>query len=134
MVSTEIQEEIEAYLGTVPSWIESLPEPAADHSWKLVRDLQLEETELSAREKALVGLGAASATQCPYCVHFHRAEASLEDVTDEELQEAVNIAGEVRYFSSVLHGSEIEYDAFVSETAEMVEHIETQQAAMSGSD
>ncbi|ELZ17008.1 alkylhydroperoxidase [Haloterrigena salina JCM 13891] len=134
MVTTETRAEIEEYLGRVPSWIDALPEPAADHSWGIVRDLELEETELEGREKALVALGAASAMQCPYCVHFHREEAKLEEVTDEELSEAIGVASGVRYFSTVLHGAEIDYETFVSETEEIVDHVRDQQAAAPSDD
>lgn len=134
MVSNETQAEIEEYLGTVPSWIDALPEPAADHSWGIVRDLQLGETELEGREKALVAVGAAAAMQCPYCVHFHREEAKLEEVTDEELSEAIGVASGVRYFSTVLHGAEVDREAFVSETEAIVDHISDQQAATPSDD
>ena len=134
MVSNETRAEVEEYLGTVPSWIEALPEPAADHSWGIVRDLQLGETELEGREKALIGLGAAAAMQCQYCVHFHQEEAKLEDVTDEELSEAIAVASDVRYFSTVLHGAEVDYDEFVSETEEIVDHVRDQQTAASSDD
>lgn len=129
MVSTQTENELEEYLGRVPSFIEALAEPAADHSWGLMRDLELAETELSTRVKALIGLGAAAAIQCPYCVHFHREESKMEGVEAEGLAEAVNVASTVRYFSTVLHGAEIEMDEFEAETAAIVEHVEKQQAA-----
>ena len=134
MVSNETRAEIEEYLGQVPSWIEALPEASADHSWMIVRDLQLGESELEQREKALVALGAASAIQCPYCIHFHREEAKLEDVTDDELSEAIAVAGEVRNFSTVLHGAEVDHEEFVSETGDIVEHVRDQQAAAPSDD
>ncbi|MEY7851818.1 carboxymuconolactone decarboxylase family protein [Natrarchaeobius sp. A-rgal3] len=134
MVSTEMESEMEEYMGMVPSWIEALPEPSADHSWAIVRDLQFGETELTGREKALVGLGAAAAIQCPYCVHFHTEEAKLEEVTEEELSEAIGVSSDVRYFSTVLHGAEVDYDEFVDETAKIVDHVEDQQAAAASDD
>lgn len=134
MVSNETADEITEYLGVVPSWIEALPDPAADHSWSIVRDLQLGETELTQREKALVGVGAGAAIQCPYCIHFHREEAKLEDVTTEELEEAFAVAGNVRYFSTVLHGAEMDHEEFETETESIVEHINEQQAQTAGDD
>ncbi|WP_226007520.1 carboxymuconolactone decarboxylase family protein [Natrinema salinisoli] len=134
MVSTDTKAEMEEYLGLVPSWIDALPEPAADHSWRIIRDLELGETELEQREKALIGLGAAAALQCPYCVRFHKAEAELEEATDEQLSEAVGIASGVRYFSTVLHGAEIDHDEFAAETADIVDHVRNQQAAPSDDD
>lgn len=129
MVSDATRNELEQALGQVPSFIDALADPAVDHSWGIMRDFQLDETALSRREKALVGLGAAAAIQCPYCIHFHREESRLEDVTDEELTEALNTASTVRYFSTILHGAEIELDDFVDETTEIVDHVEAQRAA-----
>ncbi|WP_266078965.1 carboxymuconolactone decarboxylase family protein [Haladaptatus caseinilyticus] len=129
MVSTEIRNEIEEDCGLVPSWITNLSEPASDHSWKLVRDLEFGETELSAREKALIGVGVAAAINCPYCTHFHKEDARMEDVTEVELEEAINLASTTQYFSTVLHGNEVDLDEFVDETTEIVEYIQRQQAA-----
>lgn len=131
MVSEQTRSELEEHLGQVPSFIEALPEEATDHAWGMMRDLELSETDLPTREKALVGLGAAAAIQCPYCVHFHRAESKMEGVTAEELSEAIGVASTVRYFSTVLHGTEIDLDEFERETAEIVEYVEGQQAAPS---
>jgi AhpD family alkylhydroperoxidase len=129
MVSQQTRNEVEDYLGHVPSFIEALPDPAADHGWGMMRDLDLAETELPTREKALVALGAAAAIQCPYCIHFHRAESKMEGVTDEQLEEAIGVSSTVRYFSTVLHGAEVDLEDFERETADIVEYVEQQQAA-----
>ncbi len=128
MVSPETQQEIEQTLGQVPSWMETIAEPADDHSWAIFRDLTLGETELSQREKGLVGVGVAAAIGCPYCTNFHRAESRLAGVTDDELEETVNVASATRYFSTVLHGNEIDLDEFVDETAEIVDYIQESEA------
>jgi AhpD family alkylhydroperoxidase len=94
-----------------------------------VRDLQFGETALAPRKKALIGLGVTSAIGCPYCTHFHTEEARLAEVTEDELAEATAIAGTTQYFSTVLHGAETDIDEFVDETAEIVDHIEQQEAA-----
>lgn len=134
MVSDQTRGEIEEYLGQVPSWLDALADPAADHSWGVVRDLELGETTLPGREKALVALGAAAAMNCPYCIHFHSEEAKLAEVPAEGLTEAVNVAADVRYFSTILHGAEVDMDAFKDETAGIVEHIKEQEAAAAGAD
>lgn len=130
MVSESTAEEIEQYLGQVPTWMTALAEPVADHSWGVVRDLEFGETDLPQREKELVGLGAAAAMGCPYCIHFHTQGAKMEGVTEDELAETVAIAANVQYFSTILHGAEVDYGEFVDETAEIAKHIETQQTAV----
>lgn len=134
MLSQDAKNEIESYLGQVPGWMDEISDPAAEHSWGLFRDLQLEETELPNREKALVGLGAAAAMACPYCVHFHTEEAKLDGVSEAEIEEAVNAAANTRYFSTLLHGSEYDLETFKTETAEIVEYIEDQQATPADDD
>lgn len=129
MVSDDVHQEIEATLGQVPSWMTKLADPAAEHSWGMFRDLTLGETELAPREKAMIGLGAAAATGCPYCTYFHKEEARLAEVSEEELEEAVNIASATQYFSTILHGNEVDVDEFAAETDEIVDHLTEQEAA-----
>lgn len=134
MMSDQTRTEMEEYLGQVPSWLEALSEPAVDHSWGIVRDLEFGETELPSREKALVSFAAATAMGCPYCIHFHKEEAKLEGISETGIAEAANLAANVQYFSTVLHGAEVDLDEFRTETSEIVEHIEKQEAATAGAD
>lgn len=116
-------------LGRAPGFMEILSEPASDHSWGIFQDLIIGETELSPREKALIGVSAAVAMQCPCCTHFHKEEARFADVSETELEETVNLAGTTRYFSTLLHGNEYEHDHFVAETDEIFEHLSKQESA-----
>lgn len=129
MATQETVQEMEETLGQIPGFMEIIAEPASDHSWGIFRDLELSETDLSPREKALIGVSAAAAMQCPYCTYFHKEEARFADVSDAELEETVTLAGVTRYFSTVLHGNEYEHDEFVTETDEIFEHLRTQEEA-----
>ncbi|WP_049979885.1 carboxymuconolactone decarboxylase family protein [Halolamina rubra] len=123
MATQQTATEIEETLGTVPGFMQTFAEPASDHSWGIFRDLLLGETELSPREKALVGLSAAASMNCAYCTYFHREEARFAGVSEAELDEAVNITGVTEYFSTMLHGNEYDHDAFVAETDEVFDHL-----------
>lgn len=129
MPSEQTVQEIEETLGGVPGFMEIIAEPASDHSWGMFRDLLLGETELSPREKALIGVGTAAAIQCPYCIYFHKEEARFADVSEDGIEEAVNLAGSTRYFSTLLHGNEYEHDDFVGETDDIFEHVRKQEGA-----
>lgn len=121
--------EIEETLGQVPGWMQTFAEPASDHSWGIFRDLLLGDTELSPREKALVGVSAAASMNCEYCTYFHKEEARFAGVSEAELAEVVNITGVTEYFSTILHGNEYEQDEFVAETDEIFEHLREQGMA-----
>lgn len=55
----------------------------------------------------------------------------MEDVTEDGL---ANLASNTQYFSTVLHGSEVDIEEFTVETAEIVEYIDEQRAAPAGTD
>ncbi len=129
MASDTTLTEIEETFGMVPDWMGSISSPAVDHSWGLMRDLELGETALTSREKELVGLGAAAAMGCPYCTYFHTEAAKLDGATEEELTEASNIAANTRYFSTVLHGAQTDHDEFIQETDQMISFVKQQGAA-----
>jgi AhpD family alkylhydroperoxidase len=120
---------MEELLGQAPGWMQIIAEPASDHSWGIFRDLNLGETELSPREKALVGVGAAAAMQCPYCTYFHKEEARLSDVSEDELEETVALAGVTRYFLTLLHGDEYDHEEFIAETHEIFDHLKEKEEA-----
>lgn len=53
-------------------------------------------SELSNREKSLVALGSAIASNCVPCVEFHIPGAQRAGLSDIEIDEALEIADKVR--------------------------------------
>lgn len=53
-------------------------------------------SQLSTRERELVSLGAALASNCVPCVEYHIPEARRAGLADEEIAEAVRLADRVR--------------------------------------
>jgi len=51
---------------------------------------------MEARTKLLVALGAATAVNCIPCFEYLYCEAGVAGLTQEEIQEAVNLASKVR--------------------------------------
>ena len=129
MPTQQTAQEIEETLGSVPGWMEGIAEPASDHSWGIFRDLLLGETELTPREKALVGVSAATSINCAYCTYFHKEEARFAGVSEDEIAEAINVAATTEYFSTLLHGNEYDHDTFVAETDEVFDHLREQGMA-----
>ena len=65
MKRQEVLDQITKTMGSVPGWLNNLPDPELEHIWGLTAWF-LGDSKISAREKALVAFGAASATHCPY--------------------------------------------------------------------
>lgn len=65
MARQEILNQITKTMGAVPDWLGGLPDAQLEHAWGMLSWF-LGDSKLSAREKALVAFGAASATHCEY--------------------------------------------------------------------
>lgn len=62
------------------------------------------------RMRELLGLAAAAATQCQYCVHTHGQKAIQHGATDEEVAHVIQIASQVRAGATMSYGLEaLEY-------------------------
>jgi 4-carboxymuconolactone decarboxylase len=65
------------------------------------------EGELTAREKALIGLAVAHAVRCPYCIEAY-TKASLEKGSNlSEMTEAVHVANAITGGASLVHGMQM---------------------------
>lgn len=62
------------------------------------------EGALTAREKSLIALGVAHAIQCPYCIDAYTQDTLEKGCTEEQLMEAVHVAGAIRGGASLVHG------------------------------
>ncbi len=57
--------DITSTLGAVPEWLERMGDEQLENAWK-AQVWFMKDTKLSARDKALVAFGAASANHCPF--------------------------------------------------------------------
>ncbi len=63
-----------------------------------------EEGALTAREKSLIALAVAHAIQCPYCIDAYTVDTMEKGCDEEQLMEAVHVAGAIRGGASLVHG------------------------------
>ena len=59
---------------------------------------------LSAREKSLIALAVAHAVQCPYCIDAYSGDAFEKGWNENQIMEAVHVAGAIRGGASLVHG------------------------------
>src|ERR1051326_1942728 len=109
--------DIEATLGTVPTFFKMFPEEGIAGAWAEFKTVQLNPaTALSCKEKELVGLAVAAQIPCTYCIYFHTAAAKANGATDAEIREAVAMAAISRHWSTVLNGMQVDLASFRGET------------------
>lgn len=62
------------------------------------------EGALTEREKSLIAIAVAHAIQCPYCIDAYSKDLIKRGVEEEEMMEAVHVAGAIRGGASLVHG------------------------------
>lgn len=108
--------DIEKTLGSVPTFFRNVPQAALPGAWKTMKEFQLAPgTALSPREKELIGLAVAAQIPCQYCVYFHTRSARAAGASEEQIREAVAMAANTRFWSTVLNGTEVDFDGFRKE-------------------
>jgi AhpD family alkylhydroperoxidase len=116
-------QDIERTLGFVPGFFKQMPESAIPGAWAEMKGFQLNpQTSLNGKTKELIGLAVAAQIPCQYCIYFHTAAAKANGATDEEIKEAVAMAGVVRHWSTVLNGNQVDLGAFRHDTDTVLSH------------
>jgi AhpD family alkylhydroperoxidase len=107
--------EIEQMTGGVPDFIKMYPKEGVAGAWALQRDLIFGKSSLDAKTKALISLAVAAQIPCSYCIYSDTMDARAAGATDEEIHEAVAIAGQTRNWSTIFNGYMIDFDTYKKE-------------------
>jgi AhpD family alkylhydroperoxidase len=129
MTRAEVDREIEETLGLVPQFMRDIPDYLIEGEWATFKNLQLGETAIPNKYKELIGLGVSAATRCRYCAYFHTEAARLFGATEEEIDEACLVAKNTMGWSTYLNTLQFDYDEFVREFDQVVEHAKAASAA-----
>jgi len=119
MSRSDTEREIRETLGRVPSFFASMPDSTLENEWNEFKVFQMTDTELTVREKQLIGYAVAAAIHCPYCTYFHQGVTTMFGTTEAQLEEANRMAAETAKYSSYLHGLQIPLDEFKREADEI---------------
>jgi AhpD family alkylhydroperoxidase len=118
-----VRDEIKETFGSVPTWVNEMPESALEGFWTMMRDFQLGETALPNKYKELIGLAVSGATRCRYCALFHTEAAKLFGATDAEIAEAAMMSAHTMGASTFLNTMQIDYDTFRRETLDAIAYV-----------
>lgn len=108
--------DIEATLGSVPTFFTQMPKAGFAGAWQQLKDLEFNEhTALSPKVKALIELAVVAQIPCEYCIWADTAAAKAAGASDEEIREAVAVAATGRYWSTMLNGLQVDLPTFKQE-------------------
>ena len=108
-----VYKDIQSTFGGVPSFVKQLPKSALAGLWQEEKDLELsDKTALPPKTKALISLAVAAQIPCEYCIWADTNTARQLGATDEEIAEAVAMAGLTRNWSTLFHGLQVDMGQF----------------------
>jgi AhpD family alkylhydroperoxidase len=120
------RDDIAKTLGFVPGFFKVTADSALPGVWEEMKGLQLNpKTALPGKVKELIGLGVAAQVPCRYCVYAHVEFAKLNGASDNEVAEAVAVAGSERHWSALLFGMQLDETRFRSEVQRLVQNAKT---------
>jgi AhpD family alkylhydroperoxidase len=126
MDRNKIVTDIKNTLGTVPGFIDSLPDDTLEYEWNLFKRFELTDTEIPPKYKELIGIAVSSIMHCWYCSNFHKAMAEFHGATETEIQEATHYAKFTSGWSTYLNGSLYDKDKFMKELKTIGSYVSEQ--------
>lgn len=107
---------VAAYAQQPPKFfVDSYPKHALKAALQAQSVLQGKEAKLDAKTRELIALAVAAQIPCEYCIYAHSKWARAQGASDAEIREAVAAAANVRQWSTVLNGMQIDFAAFKAE-------------------
>ena len=105
-------DEIKKTFGLVLDQFKAIPPDTLPHEWAEMKEYSFGETKIPAKYRELIGLAVAASIKCPYCIYFHTKAAKMNGATDEEIAELALLTRFTTGWSSILHASSIDFEAF----------------------
>jgi AhpD family alkylhydroperoxidase len=113
--------EIQKTFGFVPDFVKGIPAALLPGFWAGITGLEMNpNTKLDGKTKELIGIAVAAQIPCDYCIYFHTEAARLNGATDEEIKEAIGMAGLTRLGSTVLNGNQTDSAQFKRDVQRIV--------------
>ena len=92
--------------------IENYPDSMVAGAWAWMSDVEDGKGALDPKTMQLIGLAVAAQIPCEYCTYYRRKAAASLGATEQEIAEAAAMAGYVRNWSAVLHGTGADVAAY----------------------
>jgi len=120
--------DIRQTLGMVPTFLREFPESGIAGAWQDMKGIQLNSmSTIPGKYKELIGLAVTAQVPCRFCTYFHTEAAKLNKASNQELKEAIALAGNTRRWSAYLSGTQVDEEMFKSEVDRLLKFSFKQQ-------
>ncbi|MCA8879014.1 MAG: carboxymuconolactone decarboxylase family protein [Rhodobacteraceae bacterium] len=110
--------QIAQMFGAEPAFVGQIADSALPGLWEQTMAVEFsDDTALDAKTKALISLAVSAQIPCQYCIWMDTNSARSAGATDQEIGEAVAIAGLTRNWSTVFNGLQVDFDQFKAQLA-----------------
>ena len=104
---------VSAFAQDAPPFLKAIePQATVGPSWQEDLALFNPKGALDGKTKELIGLAVAAQIPCEYCIYGHTVGAKHAGATDDQIREAIAVAGQVRKMSTELNGNQYDLAAF----------------------
>jgi AhpD family alkylhydroperoxidase len=123
------RQDIKQSWGSLPDFLRRFPDEALPGAWKEMSGVEMSpNTELSGKNKSLIGIAVASQIPCRFCLAADTEFAKLEGATDREISEAVAMAALTRHWSTFLNGMQVDENEFKRDIDHLIKNVRKQAA------
>ncbi len=119
--------DMERTLGLVPYFIGPFPKKSIAGSWLNIKGIFFNpKTTIPIKTKVLIGLAVSAQAHDKYGVYWDTEMAKVNGATDQEISEAVEMAGITRHWSTWLNGNQLDEKAFKKEADKIFSYLKKQ--------
>jgi AhpD family alkylhydroperoxidase len=108
---TAVAQSQQAQTSNVPWFLQPIPQSLQSvvGTW---HQFVSAKTALDPKEKYLIALAVAAQIPCQYCVYANTQSAKQAGATEEQIHDAIAVAGFTRMLSTVVQGNQTDFQKF----------------------
>jgi AhpD family alkylhydroperoxidase len=106
---------MKSMFGSVPVMFNKLPLHVRASAWEWFKTTSNPNAAIPPKYGELISLAVASQIPCEYCIYAHTTMAKMHGASEQEIQEAVMKGAEVRHWSTILNGNQVDFESFKTE-------------------
>ena len=91
---------------------DTLPELTIAETLSAYFKLNGEQAAIPPKQRELISLAVSAQIPCVYCIYVHRVKAKAAGANEEEIRQAVALAGFVRLMSTNFFGAEYDMEEY----------------------
>jgi AhpD family alkylhydroperoxidase len=120
----EVNREVTQLMGSVPGFLNAVPDGQIGPLWESMRKMQLEPGIIPPKYQQLIMLGVSTYAKCKYCTDFHTEVARTLGATKEEITETALLVAHTAHWSNFVGGIQYDFEQFKREVRAATQYMQ----------